>query len=1273
MLHYKRKFLWMMALFFPLCPLFANVESADECEEMQFQLIPQTFTSLRASERNLATGREFTHTFNDMEYKLWGEDNVFETNILIDRYFGTREQIAKQIQRGLIAKKVTLTLPNYDSDITYEGDKEIVPEYDHLYFNGHYISLINGDNETTYNGEYRIPTSYVNFPKRPGAVARNHIVIDIDTGNEEDMWILGQHYQKLTIDAVPPVMLVHGWTDDSNSLYSMKRHIERNFGIPCEMPDVGFHVSAESNAEFLLGYMNGMLADYNCPKINIVAHSKGGIDSRFLIDARGLNSRSIQNLLQISTPNAGSRLADLLINPQKWWEEFLAWGYTFSDEEATEESEALQALSTAQAAQFNATYCLPNAPIHTVMGRLGNHEFTNYYTWLGKLCYDHDDTSPDPNRHGDGVVAVTSAHAIGTAVGASPLRESSVWNQDTDHTAIINSGASRSFATLYPYIRKPLSGYLASHSVSLRTRNMIASTSTLRSDEADSSDDQQTTASASIAEQKTALQKELSHINFSGGIQKIGQVLPGGSATDVEIPLIRVRSDGEVFSFSGLPEETQYTIFAPDGTELSDVQIGEANFFGKKLMLCKLPEGSVAGTYRLRCDVPGESTTGYPICVNVTAYDTLEIAVHDTVDYNYPSRSVKIRAKILYGEDITSTDTPEFTLFLEPLQENGTRDESASEDAAVKVTMTAAEDGWYEAEVTPERLGYYKATVYMEGEFNNVKQTRSASVQSRVTDVTVEKCGIAIKEIAFNSHYNTDTGLATELYANIDIVFRRNGKYKLSGELYSPSGVKCGSAISDTISMTCIESGTSVRTSCYLTFPADIIYATGESGVYTLRNILVTGESDDTKHLKLYSSDAQYPTDELRYEAFAPYAVCVNSLYKDYRESLTNEETPAYQYLSAEFKIMVAPDCGGTYVISANLVNKSGTIICDAEIDKHELKDCIEADGEQTVKIQFDGTKIREFGEDGPYYIEGISFVRQAENRYAAGSKNISRSEIRYLLRGNYKSRDFTFNLIEVENTLCRWGNLEFLEKNDSTGEYTIRLTCNYNLATGIPRSYDSKYDSLTSRLFSATLNPVDGITGFDRSDLKEWVTDSEKLYVALGVYMYDCYLFPPIKAKYDTKLDSGITILTTDEEITQQITTQLPNIGNHDDILDIGETFYVDLKVKCESDFDFTKWTPMVTLTGKAMLPYSRNFYALRGLMMCHIADTNADYEIDLDEAINAIDEWHNNTIDNAVLLEALELSGEDKYHYDTQKARFYPGRDYTLYSRAGGLSPAE
>lgn len=67
----------------------------------------------------------------------------------------------------------------------------------------------------------------------------------------------------------------------------------------------------EENAEIIRRKILEVLEENHCDKVNIIAHSKGGLDARYLISALHMEDQ-VASLTTISTPHQGSELLNLL-------------------------------------------------------------------------------------------------------------------------------------------------------------------------------------------------------------------------------------------------------------------------------------------------------------------------------------------------------------------------------------------------------------------------------------------------------------------------------------------------------------------------------------------------------------------------------------------------------------------------------------------------------------------------------------------------------------------------------------------------------------------------------------------------------------------------------------------------------------------------------------------------------------------------------------------------------------------------------------------------
>ncbi len=127
-----------------------------------------------------------------------------------------------------------------------------------------------------------------------------------------------------------PLVLIHGvFFRDSNFFNYWGR-------IPKELKKNGAEVyyglqesalSVKDSAQEIKERIMKILADTKCEKVNIIAHSKGGLDARYAISVLGLDPY-VASLTTINTPHHGCEFAEYLFHIwPKWWVNLLAKQY----------------------------------------------------------------------------------------------------------------------------------------------------------------------------------------------------------------------------------------------------------------------------------------------------------------------------------------------------------------------------------------------------------------------------------------------------------------------------------------------------------------------------------------------------------------------------------------------------------------------------------------------------------------------------------------------------------------------------------------------------------------------------------------------------------------------------------------------------------------------------------------------------------------------------------------------------------------------------------
>ena len=124
-----------------------------------------------------------------------------------------------------------------------------------------------------------------------------------------------------------PIVLVHGMVIKDFKLYRAFRKIRNNL----ESNSVKVYVtnqdgigSIETNAQQIKDEIIRILEIEKVDKVNIIAHSKGGVDSRYLISKLNMD-KHIASLTTLSTPHHGSKLSSKLMSMPRWCAKFLAF------------------------------------------------------------------------------------------------------------------------------------------------------------------------------------------------------------------------------------------------------------------------------------------------------------------------------------------------------------------------------------------------------------------------------------------------------------------------------------------------------------------------------------------------------------------------------------------------------------------------------------------------------------------------------------------------------------------------------------------------------------------------------------------------------------------------------------------------------------------------------------------------------------------------------------------------------------------------------------
>ncbi|GEM_PF-4307412 len=759
----------------------------------------------------------------------WGPSGHYNALLPIDRYFGTEAEIKKMIERGIMEKNAKLYIPCFDCDSSPQENTagDDAPERDLVYLNGHYLGTLQGVNETVTLNTFEIPLEYLNFPKYPGSQAVNRLMILVDTANDHQVWYLGQLWQMLVIEAPPPVLLVHGWTNQQDTLAEFSQNLSHILGIPSTLAEVSADHSPHANAVQLQADLARLTAQWGVDQFNIVAHSKGGLDTRVLIDENGLHSDYVYKALQVATPNRGSLFADAALAPVGVKQKAYAWvAATF--ENGTEASPSFTSLTVENCIRFNEIYNTPVCPLHTITGQVATKDLSASYRTLAKFV-----ELPGPN---DGMVTVESAHALNTAISASPLSETG--SSKFDHSGIVRKGSPEVIEAFQEFLQeKPDTQYEFPpyRDTSFATRGENAPDASFN-----------------------ATQETQAVVLTSGKIHEREFALLSGGNTTIGLFPCPPNTCGEIL----LPDGK--TTIAMTAEALPEFIAGEAN-----ILTAELPDAQ-PGKYRLRIDCT--TTTKDALAKILVKEEKVSFAVEMWTEETIPpSPTPLVTARCTYqGEPIAgpgltftlrgtkaddTTSTPlEFTM----------RDDGQNGD-------TEAGDGIFSCQFLPTEYGYWDLETEVMGEYAGNPFSRYATARIPISNATASILTPLTETTEFPIGAIT---LPCFTFA-AETSVHQPGRYGLTAELTTPTGTVISTASTQWISHK-PESH-----SCLLTFPTDRIVVLHEDGPWTLQNLRLSlmGDCDTpAPPITLAISDFTQETDWTKYSQIAKYDFAIRLL-----------------------------------------------------------------------------------------------------------------------------------------------------------------------------------------------------------------------------------------------------------------------------------------------------------------------------------------------------------------------------------------------------------
>ncbi len=1141
--------------------------------------------------------------YEEFSDEIWGPQTTYTTTVYARRFFGTEEQREKQVQLGLLPKTVRLEFAFQDCDRWFEDD-DIPPELDAIYFNGYFLGYLEGNNQEYNVCEFDIPITYINFPEVPGDKGSNELKLIVDTLSHEPNWVLYPQWLKVTIPAPRPIYLVHGWTDDFYAVESMQRQINYSLGIPSVLALVEKDLSPEDNAAIMDSELEELIEQFGVKKFNLLVHSKGGLDSRVLTDTKnGLGNTAVAHVLQVATPNGGSKLADIwgpITGVGNFLNIFNNYSWT---------TPALESLKPENCLKFNERYRSPTAPIRTIIGTMRNYlpfddhdddndgsDFDDFWSYFfsGYASYKHNYYSADTSRHGDGIVSVPSAHAIGTHIAMSPVHDPG--DQTVAHDTIMTTGAPNVIRAFHSQLTEIV---------------MADGNTTKPADLHRSRDSEEEETTVVIAPVEQVDYSEYADVDDGYTSEEELEELPLEAKYTRQMIQIKAKKVNEsqfcLFTDTrtdiiliGLPQSTPATLVAPDGTSIA-IQpntIPAMREFALPTSIARhvtLDKPQV-GVYTLKVDA---TALEYNLAISLTAMaDPSGLVLHawqenpregnEEFAFYATESPVKFYAytdylgtiptdvKMTLTYQLKSDDTTQLPQTIVMLDDGKLNDEVAG-------------DGLFSAQVElPE--GAYKFMVAMEGTFNGLPATRSQNFRVSVMEIG--------ETLDTNFTESTKDTNSNELYDQLNLTFPVTAAKAMKGSLSAKLTTNSGELIQTAAKPFTINAGTSNIT---LTFEGKNIYETGTNGELYVRDITLYKDDSNNFPVVVWSSNSQaYPTKAYKYMDFehSPFILTGNGSDRLIYDDADSDKATA---LEISLDVLCRPK-SSQYTVLATLYDSSSNNVAYIRHDDIKFSTIAESDSPQPLVLRVPASTISYAGLNGPYVLKQVSLVCRPNN---TGRETIFQSLITYRTH-NYSLNDFASLGRMSEARYLSYDFTNVVKTGTNLYTATLKITPSYNM----PYSY-----------------------------LK-------------GKY----YVVRPEHAESDYSIVGGKVYSTSQLQmldVTKAVEQQLKNTGNFDDKWEAGET--VTIQVQYEGGAIVNAW--LMNFYYALENGLADNSYFQKPATYYHL-DKNLDLALSDQETKDGFNSWKQGNLTHNGLLEAIMLNKYPNYSYDESSRTFKPAQ---------------
>ncbi len=188
-----------------------------------------------------------------------------------------------------------------------------------------------------------------------------------------------------------PVLLVHGMGFRDNDFVNYWGRIPKELekcGCTVYYGMQDSNASIETNGDYIAKRIEEILVESGAKKVNIIAHSKGGLDSRYAISTAGVGDK-VASLTTLATPHHGSKTVDALMQFPQPLVKFVGacadfWCRLLGDKKPNSYA-VFRSFTTEKAADFNAKTPDDPAVFYQSYAFVMKHCFSDMLMWLPNL------------------------------------------------------------------------------------------------------------------------------------------------------------------------------------------------------------------------------------------------------------------------------------------------------------------------------------------------------------------------------------------------------------------------------------------------------------------------------------------------------------------------------------------------------------------------------------------------------------------------------------------------------------------------------------------------------------------------------------------------------------------------------------------------------------------------------------------------------------------------------------------------------------------------